>query len=384
MAVTAPAAPETPKTAARPADTALRRLHALGQSVWLDNISRSLIRSGELKALMDEGLLGMTSNPTIFEKAITAGADYDDQLAAVARQAGSPAAIFEALAIKDIQDAADVLRPAYDALDGADGFVSLEVSPKLADDTQGSIDDASRLFAAVSRPNVMIKIPGTQAGIAAIRESVARGININVTLLFDVDRYEAVANAYIDGLEQLAKAGKPIARVASVASFFVSRVDTAVDAQLQDQPQHQALLGTAAVNNAKVAYERFERIFSGPRWQALADKGARVQRVLWASTSTKNPAYKATKYVDPLIGPHTINTVPPQTLDAIRTMPDLRVSIRDDLATAHQQLAALSKAGIDLKAVADKLEVDGVASFAKSYDDLLAAIEQKAERIRRG
>ena len=374
----------TVPSASQSTDSAVRRLHALGQSVWLDNISRALIRSGELKALMDEGLLGVTSNPTIFEKAITAGADYDDQLAAVARQTTSAVQIFEALAIKDVQDAADVFRPAYDALDGADGFVSLEVSPKLADDTQGSIDDASRLFAAVDRPNVFIKIPGTEAGVPAIRESISRGINVNVTLLFDVDRYEAVANAYIEGLEQLAAAGKPVARVASVASFFVSRVDTAVDAQLQGRPEHQALLGTAAVNNAKVAYERFERIFAGPRWGALADKGARVQRVLWASTSTKNPAYKATKYVDPLIGPQTINTVPPQTLDAIREQAEIRVSIRDGLEEAHAQLAALTEAGVDLKAVADKLEVDGVAAFAKSYDDLLAAIEQKAERVRRG
>jgi transaldolase len=365
-------------------DTVLRRLHALGQSIWLDFISRGVIRSGELKALADEGLLGVTSNPTIFEKAITAGGDYDDQLTPLARAGKSPADIFEALAIKDIQDAADVLRPAYDELDGADGFVSLEVSPKLANDTQASIDEAARLWAAVNRPNVFIKIPGTAAGVPAIRESISRGINVNVTLLFDVDRYEDVANAFVEGLEQRVSAGQPIARVASVASFFVSRVDTAVDALLQGRSEHQALLGTAAVDNAKVAYERFERIFAGPRWAALSAKGARVQRVLWASTSTKNPAYKDTKYVDPLIGPHTINTVPPQTLDAIRERANVRVSIRDGLVEAHAQLEALAQAGVDLKAVAYKLEVDGVAAFAKSYDDLLASIEQKAQQIRHG
>jgi len=365
-------------------DTVLRRLHALGQSIWLDFISRGVIRSGELKALADEGLLGVTSNPTIFEKAITAGGDYDDQLTPLARAGKSPADIFEALAIKDIQDAADVLRPAYESLEGADGFVSLEVSPKLANDTQASIDEAARLWAAVNRPNVFIKIPGTAAGVPAIRESISRGINVNVTLLFDVDRYEEVANAFVEGLEQRVSAGQPIARVASVASFFVSRVDTAVDALLQGRSEHQALLGTAAVDNAKVAYERFERIFAGPRWAALSAKGAHVQRVLWASTSTKNPAYKDTKYVDPLIGPHTINTVPPQTLDAIRERANVRVSIRDGLAEAHAQLEALAQAGVDLRAVAYKLEVDGVAAFAMSYDDLLASIEQKAQQIRHG
>src|SRR4051794_28055936 len=258
-------------------DTVLRRLHALGQSIWLDFISRGVIRSGELKALADEGLLGVTSNPTIFEKAITAGGDYDDQLTPLARAGKSPADIFEALAIKDIQDAADVLRPAYESLEGADGFVSLEVSPKLANDTQATIDEAARLWAAVNRPNVFIKIPGTAAGVPAIRESISRGINVNVTLLFDVDRYEDVANAFVQGLEHRVSAGQPIARVASVASFFVSRVDTAVDALLQGRPEHQALLGTAAVDNAKVAYERFERIFAGPRWATLSAKGAHVQ-----------------------------------------------------------------------------------------------------------
>jgi transaldolase/glucose-6-phosphate isomerase len=288
--------------------------------------------------------------------------------------------IFEALAIQDIQAAADVLRPVYDRLDGADGFVSLEVSPRLAHDTAGTIADVERLFAAVDRPNVMIKIPATEAGLPAIAASVGKGINVNVTLLFDVDRYEAVADAYIQGLETLAATGKPLNRSASVASFFVSRVDTAVDAQLQGKPEHAALLGTAAVANAVVAYERFERIFGTPRFQALAAKGARVQRVLWASTSTKNPAYPDLKYVDPLIGPHTVNTVPPATLDAILDHATVKPTIREQYGQAQQALEALASAGIDLKAVAARLEDEGVASFAKSFDDLLHSIEQKASQ----
>jgi transaldolase len=361
-------------------ENAIRRLQTLGQSIWLDNISRGLIRSGELQRLVDLGLLGMTSNPTIFEKAIAHSSDYNDQFQALAKQRKPAMEIFEALAIQDIQAAADVLRPVYDRLDGADGFVSLEVSPRLAHDTAGTIADAERLFAAVDRPNVMIKIPATEAGLPAIAASVGKGINVNVTLLFDVDRYEAVAGAYIQGLETLAAAGKPLNRSASVASFFVSRVDTAVDAQLQGKPEHAALLGTAAVANAVVAYERFERIFGTPRFQALAAKGARVQRVLWASTSTKNPAYPDLKYVDPLIGPHTVNTVPPATLDAILDHATVKPTIRQQVGQAHQDLEALARAGIDLKAVTARLEDEGVASFAKSFDDLLHSIEQKASQ----
>ncbi len=274
-----------------------------------------------------------------------------------------------------------MLRPVYDRLDGADGFVSLEVSPKLAHDTDATIADAERLFRAVGRPNVMIKIPGTLAGLPAITESLARGINVNVTLLFDVDRYEAVTDAFMAGLERRLRAGAPVERIASVASFFVSRVDTAVDALLDGIPEAAHLRGTAAVANAKVAYERFERIFAGPRWAALQARGARVQRVLWGSTSTKNPAYKDTKYVDPLIGPHTVNTVPPPTLEAILDHANVRLSIRDGLAEAHAQLEALARAGIDLKAVTARLETEGVAAFAKSYDDLLAAIDAKVRRI---
>jgi transaldolase len=386
------AAPSTPATTgangsaaaqsgSQGGDNRLAALQALGQSIWLDNISRGLLRTGELASLVEEGVLGVTSNPTIFEKAIAGSADYDEQLAPLARAGRNPEEIFEALAIQDIQAAADVLRPVYDRLDGADGYVSLEVSPRLAHDTAGTAAAAERLFAAVGRPNVMIKIPATVEGLPAIADTIGKGINVNVTLLFDVDRYEAVANAYIEGLERLAAAGKPLDRVASVASFFVSRVDTMVDAQLGEERAN--LRGKAAIANAKLAYERFERVFSGERFAALRARGARVQRVLWASTSTKNPAYPDTMYVDPLIGPDTVNTVPPQTLDAIRARATARVSIRDGLQEAHALMRSLAAAGIDVKAGAARLEQEGVASFAKSFDDLLASIEKKAAAVSR-
>ncbi|HET7769097.1 MAG TPA: transaldolase [Chloroflexota bacterium] len=365
-------------TATAPHPT-LAALAGLGQSIWLDNISRSLLTTGSLQHLVDEGILGVTSNPTIFEKAISGSTDYDAQLKQAARSTKDPELLFETLAIKDIQDAADVLRPVYDRLDGADGYVSLEVSPRLADDTEGTAKAAERLWHAVDRPNLMIKIPATEAGLSAITSTIAKGINVNVTLLFDVDRYESVAWAYIKGLEMLANAGQPLARVASVASFFVSRVDTLVDSQLSEA--HASLKGRAAVANAKLAYERFERIFSSGRFADLRARGARVQRVLWASTSTKNPAYSPTMYVDPLIGADTINTVPPQTLDAIKEGATVRDAIRDGLPEAHATLRAVAGAGVDLKAVAQKLERDGVAAFAKSFDDLLATIQTKLDAL---
>jgi transaldolase len=324
-------------------------------------------------------VLGVTSNPTIFEKAIASGADYDDQLAKEARSGKSGEDLFEALAIKDIQDAADVLRPTYDRLHGADGYVSLEVSPRLAKDTEGTAAAAERLWKAVNRPNLMIKIPATQEGLSAITSTIAKGINVNVTLLFDVDRYESVAWAYVKGLEMLMNEGKPLDRIASVASFFVSRVDTLVDKTLGDG--NDALKGKAAIANAKLAYERFEQIFGSQRFAALKAKGARVQRVLWASTSTKNPAYPDTMYVQPLIGPHTVNTVPPATLDAIKDHAEPGLTIRDGLAEANALMKSLASAGVDMKAVAAQLEVEGVASFAKSFDDLLGSIDQKAKQI---
>jgi transaldolase len=365
------------------AKTTLHRLQELGQSVWLDSISRDLIHSGELQRLIDQGLLGMTSNPTIFEKAITGSADYDAQLRDEARAGKTPAQIFEALAVRDIQDAADVLRPVYDRLDGLDGYVSLEVSPHLAGDTEGTIAEAERLWRTVGRPNVMIKIPGTAAGLTAISATVAKGINVNVTLLFDVDRYVEVTEAYLEGLERYARSGgsTPLGRVASVASFFVSRVDTLVDGLLEGRPEGKSLMGLAAVANAEEAYGRFERIFGGERFAPLKGQGARVQRVLWASTSTKNPAYSDLKYVEPFIGPHTVNTVPMPTLEAILDHLNPRPTIREGIEAAAAQLEALQRAGIDMKAVGVKLEEDGVALFAKSYDDLLQAIEKKAPAV---
>src|SRR5688572_5702511 len=316
----------------------LAALAELGQSIWFDNISRSLLASGGLQQPVDEGSRGVTSNPTHYERAISGSQDYDAQLRQAAQQTKVPEQLFETLAIKDIQPAADVLRPVYDRLDGADGFVSLEVSPKLAHDTEGTAKAAERLWHAVNRPNLMIKIPATEAGLSAITSTIAKGINVNVTLLFDVDRYESVAWAYIKGLEMLANAGQPLARVASVASFFVSRVDTLVDSQLSDAQAD--LKGKAAIANAKLAYERFERIFSSGRFNALRAKGARPQRVLWASTSTKNPAYSPTMYVDPLIGADTINTVPPQTLDAIKEHATPKDTIREGLPEAYATLEA--------------------------------------------
>lgn len=358
---------------------ALSALAQLGQSIWFDNISRSLLTSGGLQRLVDEGVLGVTSNPTIFEKAISGSSDYDAQLRSLASSTTDPEALFEALAISDIQNAANVLRPVYDRLDGADGYVSLEVSPRLAGDTEATASAAERLWHAVDRPNVMIKIPATEAGLSAITATIAKGINVNVTLLFDVDRYESVAWAYVKGLEMLAHARQPLSRVASVASFFVSRVDTLVDSQLPDALAH--LKGKAAIANAKLAYARFEHIFSSDRFNALRVKGARPQRVLWASTSTKNPAFPPTMYVDPLIGANTINTVPPQTLDAIKEHATARDTIRDGLSEAHDTLRALTAAGVNLKAAAQRLERDGVASFAKSFDDLLATIEKKTASL---
>jgi transaldolase len=364
-------------------ETVLRRLQALGQSIWLDSISRDLIHSGDLQKLVDDGLLGMTSNPTIFEKAITGSADYDAQLRELAGTGKNPQEIFEGLAVRDIQDAADILRPVYERLEGQDGYVSLEVSPLLADDTEGTVAEAERLWRAVGRPNIFIKIPATVAGLPAISATLAKGINVNVTLLFDVDRYQAVAESYMEGLERHAATGARIDRLASVASFFVSRVDTLVDEQLKTRPGGVGLMGLAAVANAKLAYERFEGLFNSDRFAALRARGARVQRVLWASTSTKNPAYPDLKYVEPLIGPHTVNTVPNQTLEAIKDHLTVRLTIKEGLAETHEQMAALARAGIDMTAVGTKLERDGVALFAKSFDDLLKAIEQKASLVAR-
>ncbi len=366
----------------------LRELAAVGQSIWLDNIRRSMFASGELQRLIDRGLRGMTSNPTIFEKAIGSGSDYDEQLRTLIDER-EPLAVFEALAIRDIRSACDLFHRVWEETNGLDGYVSLEVPPNLAHDTQGTIDAARRLWAEVNRPNLMIKIPGTAEGMPAIEATIAAGINVNVTLLFSVDRYEAAANAYIAGLEQRAAKNEPIDRIASVASFFVSRIDTTIDKQLQARIDKgeplEGLLGKAAIANTKLAYQRFRKLFGADRFAALAAKGAHVQRPLWASTSTKNPAYPDLMYVEQLIARDTVNTVPPNTLEGILDHGTVRPdAILDDLDGARAVIEALAKAQISLYDVTEELVAEGVKSFGDSFSAMLAAIQEKLEKLRAG
>jgi transaldolase len=349
-----------------------------GQAFWLDTIQRSLVASGGLERLVrEDGLRGVTSNPSIFCKAIAGTSEYDDAVARLLDADASIAteALYEALAIEDIRSAADVLRPVYDAAQASDGFVSLEVSPHLAHDTEGTIEAARRLWAAVDRPNLMIKVPATAAGVPAVERLIADGVNVNATLMFSLADYDAVASAYLRGLAACADP----ARVASVASFFVSRVDTVVDAELESigGPQALDLLGTAAIANARMAWARFHEMFGGPEFAAQRARGARVQRPLWASTSTKNPAYSDVMYVEQLIGRDTVNTLPMATLEAFRdhgrVMPGLERPDRDP----REVLDRIAGFGIDLDVVTVELQVDGVAAFAASYDELLAALEEK-------
>jgi len=365
--------------------TKLNELAELGQAIWLDYIRRSFITSGDLQALIGKGLRGVTSNPTIFEKAIAGSVDYDEDLQKLVAEGRSVTEIYEALALDDIARAADLLRPVYDATAGADGYVSLEVSPALAHDTVGTIAEARRLFAALARPNVMIKVPATSAGIPAIETLIGEGVNVNVTLIFSLAQYDAVAKAYLAGLEILAAAGRDLSEVASVASFFVSRVDSAVDRALDETDATGASLkGTIAVANAKVAYAHFCQVFSGARWDRLAAQGARVQRPLWASTSTKNPHYGDTLYVDSLIGPHTVNTVPPATLNSFRDHGTVEPTLEAGLDEARAQLDRLAELGVDLDAITQKLQDDGVAAFAKSFDSLMASIAHKRDQLQAG
>jgi transaldolase / glucose-6-phosphate isomerase len=374
---------------------AINRLKALldyGQSLWLDYIRRDLITSGSLKKMIeDDGLRGMTSNPSIFEKAIGESSLYDDLLRAlVSRQDLNATGRFEQIAIRDIQDAADILRPVYKESNARDGYVSLEVSPLLALETQKTLDEARRLWKAVNRPNVMIKVPGTAEGIPAIRQLIGEGININVTLLFAQEVYEKVADAYIAGLEDLAKRGGNLKRMASVASFFISRIDTLVDSMIDGRlkastdPQQQSLLkslkGKVAIANGKLTYQRYQRIFSGARWEALASKGAQTQRVLWASTSTKNPEYRDVMYVEELIGPDTVDTMPPATVDAFRDHGNLRNSLTENVPAAQKTMDDLAKAGISIKEVTDKLTTDGVKLFADAFNKLLVAVEKSTQQ----
>ena len=362
----------------------LVELRAFGQSFWYDNIRRKFLDDGTIQKLIDEdGLLGITSNPSIFEKAIGNSDDYDTQLAEMAGRPGDTEQVYEALALADIQRACDLFAEIYEQTGKGDGFVSLEVSPHLAHDTEGTIAAGCRLYHAVARPNVMIKVPATAAGIPAIEELVGQGINVNITLMFSMAHYEAVAQAYINGLHHWLEQGGDPADVASVASFFVSRVDTAVDKQLAalDDPAAAELMGKTAVTNAKIVYQRFREIFHGPAFAELTDAGAGVQRLLWASTSTKNPDYPDTLYVDGLIGPQTVNTMPPETVDAFRDHGKLSHSLIADVAQAQLVLDHLAELQIDLNAITEQLQEEGVAAFARSFDSLLATIEEKQQQL---
>ena len=370
----------------------LKELLAYGQSMWLDYIRRDLFTTGKLKGMLeDDGLRGMTSNPSIFEKAIADSSLYDDLLHSLASQKGLNATQkYEQIAIRDIRDAADALRGVYDESNFRDGYVSLEVSPYLARKTQETIEEARRLWKTVQRENVMIKVPGTAEGIPAISQLIGEGININVTLLFAQEVYVQVAEAYVAGIEALAARDGNLKKMAGVASFFISRIDTMIDAMLNEKLKNtsdatqqallKSLLGKVAIANGKLTYEKYAQIFSGPRWEKLAANGAQTQRVLWASTSTKNPSYRDVMYIEELIGPDTVNTMPPATIDAFRDHGKLRKSLTEDIPGAQKTMDNLPKAGISMKEVTDKLTEDGVKLFAEAFDKLLAAVDKSTNQ----
>ncbi len=363
-----------------------------GQAVWQDDISREMLQSGTLRQRVEEvGIQGVTSNPTIFQKAIAAGDAYDEDIKRLLQDGQSPEEIFESLAVQDIQDACDLFRPLYDELDGEDGYVSIEVSAALARDTEGTLEDARRLWRKVDRPNVMIKVPGTKQGWPAIETLLAEGVNVNITLLFSLAHYERVALAYISALTTRLDAGQPVDRMASVASFFVSRVDTLVDkkideklAQTDDASERarlDGLKGKAAIANARLAYEKFQEIFEGDRFARLREAGAHVQRPLWASTGTKNKAYSDVLYVETLIGPHTVNTMPVPTMDAFLDHGTVARTVDRDYAEAHGVMDELAAAGISIDEVTAQLEEEGIATFAKSFDELLAGVAEKRSAL---
>ncbi len=360
----------------------LREIEALGQSIWIDNLNRRLLDDGVLRRLIEEdGISGVTSNPAIFEKAMGHSDRYDDAFREALEETRDPQQIFERLAYRDIRDAADLLRPIFDRTGGRDGYVSFELPAALAFDANASIEAAVHHRDAIDRPNVLIKVPGTVEGVTAFEELTARGVNVNVTLLFAVSRYEEIANAYLRGLERRVDAGEPVDRSASVASFFVSRVDTKVDGALAGTGRED-LRGKAAVANAKLAYDSFRRIFAGSRWDALEALGANVQRPLWGSTSTKNPEYPDTLYVDELIGPDTVNTMPDATIDAARDHATPSRTVDRDVEGARELMRQVRAAGVDLdRIVLDELVDEGVKAFADSYDSLLATLEHKASEL---
>jgi transaldolase len=370
--------------------TRLKRLQEFGQSVYMDEIRRSMLTDGTLKRLIErDGLRGVTSNPAIFQKAIAESNEYDDTISQMQREGQSVDEIYEELVIADIEGAADLLRPVYDESDGRYGFVSLEVNPHLAFDTDGTIAEARHLWSELARPNVFIKVPGTEAGLPAIRELTAEGVNVNVTLLFGIGRYRRVAEEYIAGLEQRLAAGQDIHRVASVASFFLSRIDVMVDPMLEAieleggerGARAAALKGKIAIANAKLAYRAYQEIFGSERWARLAERGARTQRVLWASTSTKNPAYSDTMYVEPLIGPDTVNTMPVETLDAYRDHGEPAARLEEGMDEAAAQMGELARLGIDIDEVTARLESEGVEKFVKPFDSLMKTLAEAASQV---
>jgi transaldolase len=364
----------------------IQQANVHGQSIWYDNISRGMIESGELRKLIDQGVTGLTANPTIFEKAISGSADYDLDLLHLAAAGKSLNEVYEGLVIRDIQAAADLLRSAYDRSEGVDGYASLEVNPHLASDTSGTVAEARRFFNQLDRPNVLIKVPATPEGIPAIRQLIGEGVNVNVTLIFSLDTYEQVREAYVAGLEQLAQGGGDLSKVASVASFFVSRVDTAVDNELNRLSGNgsgdlSGLMGQAAVANARLAYWAFQETFGTQRFAALKARGARVQRPLWASTGTKNPAYSDVLYVDSLIGPDTVNTMPDATLEAFLDHGQVSVTVTQGFAEAQQVIKSLENAGVSMSGVTARLLADGVKAFADSFDQLMGNIEGKLSKL---
>jgi transaldolase len=370
-------------------DNSLKRLNAAGQAIWLDYIDRPMLRNGDLeRRIRDDALTGMTSNPTIFEKALAEGNAYDDQIRSAAGDF-TAMELFELIATTDVRDACDAFRGTFDRTNGADGFVSIEVSPSAANDARATVSEATRLWATVDRPNVMVKVPGTVEGAVAVRQLTANGVNVNITLLFAIEAYKSVIDAYVAGLQDRVQAGKQISTIHSVASFFVSRVDTEVDKRLEasiaqstaNQQTLKALEGKAAIANAKLAYKLFQSEIASPRWKALVSSGATVQRPLWASTSTKNPAYRDVMYVEQLIGPDTVNTMPPQTVEAFRDHGVVARTVDVGVDEAQRTIDALERAGISMHDVTGKLLTDGLASFQKSFETLLAGLEKKTKAL---
>lgn len=368
----------------------LGKLHDEGQSIWLDNLDRTMLHNGELeKRISGESLTGMTSNPTIFETALAEGTDYDDQLSGAATGA-SPAELFELVETTDVQRACDLFAGVYSTTRGSDGYVSIEVSPGVANDPDKTVAEAHRLWETVDRPNVMVKVPGTEQGALAVRQLIADGVNVNITLLFSIDAHDRVIDAYMSGIEDRLAAGNPIDHVFSVASFFVSRVDAEVDKRLDemvkaanptDRDRLKMLKGRAAVANAKLAFRLFRRRFTEPRWKTLEERGARLQKPLWASTGVKNPAYRDVMYVEELIGPDTVNTMPPRLIEAFRDHGDVQRTLDKRVGAAEGLLREIEAVGISMKDVTDKLLVDGLASFQKSFDSLTAGIERKMSQL---